>query len=172
MTWSTRSPGMGSIDSMYRSAMCCCFDGGMTVALQPPHHCSASKHDCHAQVDDMYVTRSVAMLLTMHPSSSHLMSKRCSSDTKGNRMLCCIACSVALQSQLGGWQTSEGSEQKCMQRGELYERTYRRGDRSINSRGGVAGANNTRKHLGSAGNEFGWIWVRWGGWDKTKLQVA
>jgi hypothetical protein len=108
MTWSTRSPGMGSIDSMYRSAMCCCFDGGMTVALQPPHHCSASKHDCHAQVDDMYVTRSVAMLLTMHPSSSHLMSKRCSSDTKGNRMLCCIACSVALQSQLGGNARSGG----------------------------------------------------------------
>jgi len=48
-----------------------------SVALQPPHHCSASKHDCHAQVDDMYVARSVAMLLTMHPSSSHLMSKRC-----------------------------------------------------------------------------------------------
>ena len=57
----------------------------------------------------------------------------CSSDTKGNRMLCCIACSVALQLQLGGWQTSEGSEQKCMQRGEPYERTYRRGDRSINT---------------------------------------
>jgi hypothetical protein len=27
--------------------------------------------------DDMYVARSVAMLLTMHPSSSHLMAKRC-----------------------------------------------------------------------------------------------
>ena len=93
----------------------------------------------------------------------------------------------------GRWQTSEESEQKCMQRGEPYERTYRRGDRSINTEAftaeggrredqgaatlkglprGVAGANNTRKHLGSAGNEFGWIWVRWGGWDKTKLQVA
>ena len=33
----------------------------------------------------------------------------------------------------GRWQTSEGSEQKCMQRGEPYERTYRRGDRSINT---------------------------------------
>ena len=33
----------------------------------------------------------------------------------------------------GRWQTSEESEQKCMQRGEPYERTYRRGDRSINT---------------------------------------
>ena len=78
----------------------------------------------------------------------------------------------------GGWQTSEGSEQKCMQRGEPYERTYRRRDRSIKPRhlpqeeedartreqphskvcrGKVAGANNTRKHLGLGGTEFGWI---------------
>ena len=34
----------------------------------------------------------------------------------------------------GRWQTSEESEQKCMQRGEPYERTYRRGDRSINTK--------------------------------------
>jgi len=33
----------------------------------------------------------------------------------------------------GRWQTSEESEQICMQRGEPYERTYRRGDRSINT---------------------------------------
>ena len=39
----------------------------------------------------------------------------------------------------GRWQTSEGSEQKCMQRGEPYERTYRRGDRSINTEAFTAG---------------------------------
>ena len=39
----------------------------------------------------------------------------------------------------GGWQTSERSEQKCMQRGEPYERTYRRGDRSINTEAFTAG---------------------------------
>ena len=39
----------------------------------------------------------------------------------------------------GGWQTSEGSEQKCMQRGEPYERTYRRRDRSINTEAFTAG---------------------------------
>ena len=39
----------------------------------------------------------------------------------------------------GGWQTSEGSEQKCMQRGEPYERTYRRRDGSINTEAFTAG---------------------------------
>ena len=39
----------------------------------------------------------------------------------------------------GGWQTSEGSEQKCMQRGEPYERTYRRRGRSINTQAFTAG---------------------------------
>ena len=39
----------------------------------------------------------------------------------------------------GGWQTSEGSEQKCMQRGDPYERTYRRRGRSINTQAFTAG---------------------------------
>ena len=80
-----------------------------------------------------------------------------------------------------------------MQRGEPYERTYRRRDRSINTEAFTAGGGRREdqgtatlkglprrggrseqypKAFGFGGNKFGWIWVRWGGWDKTKLQVA